>query len=100
VFDWATEFNQANGTTVGLVVGATIGQVGQQVGIDFSTFNGPILAPGVGAQGAGAQELAQVFANSRHRVLPSISRSVLQAGPDVLKMKQIAQEIYKELSNG
>ena len=39
---------------VGLVVGATIGRTG----VDFTRLNGSILAPGIGAQGASADDLA------------------------------------------
>jgi orotidine-5'-phosphate decarboxylase len=38
----------------------------------------------VGAQGAGAAELAEVFGPARHQVLASTSRGVLGAGPDGL----------------
>ena len=38
----------------GLVVGATVGQALVDLGIDLSVFNGPILSPGYGAQGASA----------------------------------------------
>ena len=62
---------------VGLVVGATIGATG----IDLTTVNGPLLAPGIGAQGATAADLRTVFGADLRGVLPSSSREVLQAGP-------------------
>ena len=46
----------------GLVVGATVGQALVDLGIDLSVFNGPILSPGYGAQGASAADLYRVFA--------------------------------------
>ncbi len=38
---------------VGLVIGATVGDAIRELPVDLSGLNGPILAPGVGAQGAG-----------------------------------------------
>ncbi|WP_093182553.1 orotidine-5'-phosphate decarboxylase [Sanguibacter gelidistatuariae] len=68
--------------SVGLVVGATIGDAARTTGVDLSAVRGPLLAPGVGAQGAGSAELAQVFGSARGQVLASSSRGVLAAGPD------------------
>lgn len=65
----------------GLVVGATIGDAATRLGIDVSEFPGLFLAPGVGAQGAGAGELREVFGGAQDRVLASASRSILGAGP-------------------
>lgn len=62
---------------VGVVVGATIGRTG----IDFGGLNGSILAPGIGAQGAGASDLVHVFGSALPLVLPSVSREVMSAGP-------------------
>jgi len=67
--------------SIGLVVGATIGDAARDLGVDLAAVNGPLLAPGVGAQGAGAAELAQVFGQARATVLASSSRGVLKAGP-------------------
>jgi orotidine-5'-phosphate decarboxylase len=63
--------------SLGLVVGATIGEVD----VDLSKLNGPILAPGVGAQGGTAQDVRRIFGVSRG-ILPSVSREVLRAGPE------------------
>lgn len=68
--------------SVGLVVGATIGAAAREAGVDLEAVRGPLLAPGVGAQGAGSAELAQVFGAARGQVLASSSRGVLAAGPD------------------
>lgn len=69
--------------SIGLVVGATVGSAVRDLGIDLAALNGPILAPGVGAQGAGPAEVEQVFGNARGRVLVNQSRGVLRAGPSV-----------------
>lgn len=67
--------------SVGLVVGATVGDAVAELGLDLASTGGPILAPGVGAQGAGPAELERVFGAARAQVLASTSRGVLGAGP-------------------
>jgi orotidine-5'-phosphate decarboxylase len=67
--------------SVGLVVGATVGDAIRALEMPLSALNGPILAPGVGAQGAGPEELAQVFKGVTRNVLSHQSRAVLMAGP-------------------
>ncbi|MBF0687581.1 MAG: orotidine-5'-phosphate decarboxylase [Cellulomonas sp.] len=76
--------------SVGLVVGATVGDAAARAGVDLLGVNGPLLAPGVGAQGAGSAELAQVFGAARRQVLASSSRGVLRAGPDVGALRAAA----------
>jgi orotidine-5'-phosphate decarboxylase len=73
----------------GLVVGATIGDTGH----DLSTVGGPLLAPGLGAQGAGAADLRTVFGSSLAAVLPSYSREVLSAGPDTDALRAAADRV-------
>ncbi len=77
---------------VGLVVGATVGGAPTRLGLDLTGVRGPLLAPGVGAQGAGAAELAQVFGTARRAVLSSASRSVLTAGPDPQALGEAAAQ--------
>ncbi len=60
----------------GAVVGATVDGTGHRLGI-----NGPILAPGYGAQGGTVADLHRIFGGDLHRVLPSTSRELLSAGP-------------------
>ncbi|HEU4541586.1 MAG TPA: orotidine-5'-phosphate decarboxylase [Jiangellaceae bacterium] len=63
--------------SVGCVVGATIGPTSEDLDI-----GGPLLAPGVGAQGGTLGDLRRVFGNALPNVLPSSSREILRAGPD------------------
>ena len=63
---------------IGVVVGAT--QTGS--GLDLSTLGGPVLAPGVGAQGASIAD-ARALLTGPGLVLPNVSRSLMSAGPDV-----------------
>jgi orotidine-5'-phosphate decarboxylase len=78
---------------VGIVVGATIGRTG----IDFSRLNGSILAPGLGAQGAGAEDLVDVFGPAVPLVLPSLSREVMAAGPDPDALRAAARRVRGEM---
>jgi len=73
--------------SLGLVVGATIGKTGH----DLSEVNGPLLAPGLGAQGATPADLRAVFGKNLRNVLPSYSREVLMAGPNVSELRAAAQ---------
>jgi orotidine-5'-phosphate decarboxylase len=73
--------------SVGVVVGATIGSTGH----NFNSINGPILAPGLGAQGAGAADLVTVFGAACSAVLPSYSREILREGPDAAGLRAAAE---------
>lgn len=66
----------------GAVVGATIG--GTDVDLDF---NGPILAPGYGAQGGTPADIRRIFGSATAHVTASSSREVLRLGPDVTAMR-------------
>ena len=77
--------------SVGLVIGATVGDAAAELGIDLAAVNGPLLAPGVGAQGATPADVARVFGSATSRVLVSQSRGVLQAGPFVEKLRGAIQ---------
>jgi orotidine-5'-phosphate decarboxylase len=65
--------------SIGVVVGATVGDTGH----NFTDINGPMLAPGLGFQGATAADLRRVFGRDLRRVLPAASREILSAGPSV-----------------
>jgi orotidine-5'-phosphate decarboxylase len=78
---------------VGLVVGATADH-----GLDLTALNGPVLAPGLGAQGAGPADIAARFRGVDGPVLPSASRSVLAAGPDPARLGAAAEALRDELA--
>ncbi|QHT58272.1 orotidine-5'-phosphate decarboxylase [Cellulomonas sp. H30R-01] len=82
--------------SIGLVVGATVGDAAARTGTDLTAVNGPLLAPGVGAQGAGPRELTAVFGAARRQVLASSSRGVLTAGPDVARLRAAARRAADE----
>ncbi|MBV2354507.1 orotidine-5'-phosphate decarboxylase [Streptomyces sp. J2-1] len=78
----------------GAVVGATVG--------DLSSYdlliNGPLLAPGVGAQGATPAGLGRVFGAALPAVVPNVSRGVLRAGPDVGALRAAAGRFAEEIA--
>ncbi|HQY97593.1 MAG TPA: orotidine-5'-phosphate decarboxylase [Phycicoccus sp.] len=76
---------------VGLVVGATVGSAVQDLGIDLASSAAPILAPGLGAQGATAADLRRVFGAALSQVVPNSSRSILTAGPGVADLRAAAR---------
>lgn len=76
----------------GLVVGATVGDTGH----DLTRVGGPLLAPGLGAQGATAADLRAVFGASLPAVLPSYSREVLNAGPDVAALRAAMDRVLAD----
>ncbi|MFE9249465.1 orotidine-5'-phosphate decarboxylase [Streptomyces sp. NPDC007088] len=78
--------------SVGAVVGATLGQAGADLAI-----NGPLLAPGIGAQGASPADLPGVFGPSVHQVVPSVSRGVLRHGPSVDALRAAAAGLTEEI---
>ncbi len=84
--------------SVGLVVGATVGSAVADLGVDLPAMGGPILAPGLGAQGATAEDVRSVFAGALPQVLASSSRDVLRAGPDVAGLRERARAVAAEVA--
>lgn len=78
--------------SVGLVVGATVGDTVQRLGLDLVAANAPILSPGVGAQGGTAEDLRAVFGAAVGNVLASSSRELLSAGPDPARLRAAATD--------
>ncbi|MDQ0276296.1 orotidine-5'-phosphate decarboxylase [Arthrobacter silviterrae] len=83
--------------SVGLVVGATVGSALADLGIDLSAVRGPILAPGLGAQGATGADLRATFGASYPAVLATSSRGILAAGPDVAALRAATREALQGL---
>ncbi|MEU5845486.1 orotidine-5'-phosphate decarboxylase [Saccharopolyspora shandongensis] len=79
---------------VGVVAGATI----RPEELDFSRLNGPILAPGLGAQGATVQSLRAVFGAALPNVLPATARDVLRHGPTVDGLRSTARRVRDEVT--
>ncbi len=79
--------------SVGLIVGATIGDWMNGGGIDLTSFTGPILSPGYGWQGAEANDLKTVFAGTHGNVLVTVSRSIASHGPDIGALSNATERI-------
>ena len=83
----------------GMVIGATVGDAVTQLGINLHHMGGPILAPGFGAQGAGSQQVSQVFAGVEDRVLASTSRAVLAGGPTPQGLREAHAQAVDQLES-
>jgi orotidine-5'-phosphate decarboxylase len=97
ILDEAAVANAAEGRplgSVGVVVGATVGEHGHRL----DHLRGPLLAPGLGAQGAGPRDLPGVFGPALPWVLPAVSREVLGAGPDPARLRAAADRIAAEVA--
>jgi orotidine-5'-phosphate decarboxylase len=81
-------------------VGAVVGPSPMPPELDLAAAHALFLAPGVGAQGASPADVAQTFGTCRDRVMPSASRSLLEAGPHVPKLREevgALAAIFREL---
>jgi len=73
--------------SAGVVVGLTRGTTGREHGLDLSALGGPVLVPGLGAQGGTPSDVAAAFGASDALgaaggpVVPVSAREVLTAGP-------------------
>ena len=76
---------------VGVVVGATLAAAP-----DLAALNGPVLMPGVGAQGGSAQDVARIAQGVEHLAFPNISRAVLGAGPGIDDLRSATVEASRE----
>lgn len=86
--------------SVGLVVGATIGDALVKLGLDLGAVRGPILAPGLGAQGATPADLRATFGDAYPAVLATSSRGILAAGPTIAGLRSAAEATRDGLLEG
>ena len=88
VVDEISQLNEGAGGlgSFGVVVGATV----RADELDLSRLGGPVLLPGLGAQGATAADLPALVGSVPVTVLPSYSREVLRAGPDPAALRAAA----------
>lgn len=73
--------------SVGAVVGATIGETSENFDI-----GGPLLVPGIGAQGGSPHDVRRIFGRTISNVLASSSREILAAGPDKATLHAAARK--------
>jgi orotidine-5'-phosphate decarboxylase len=77
----------------GVVVGATL----RELDVDLAGLGGPVLAPGLGAQGGSVADLRRLF-GAGTAVVPTVSRDVLGAGPDAAGLRGAAERWAEELA--
>ena len=80
---------------IGVVVGATVGNTG----VDLSSVNGPVLLPGLGAQGGRPEDLRKIMGDGPALALASYSRQVLGKGPSVAELRAAADRATAECSS-
>lgn len=96
VVDACAQRNAAAGARTGADTNAgpiPVGDIGVVVGATLRTpprldqLHGPVLLPGVGAQGAGAEDVKAIMGDAPQWGFASVSRSVLSHGPDVSSLR-------------
>jgi orotidine-5'-phosphate decarboxylase len=92
VRDLAGRFGPGTGS-FGVVVGATL----RELDVDLDGLGGPVLAPGLGAQGGSGADLRRLVGSDR-AVVPTVSRDVLAAGPDAGALRAAADRWTAELT--
>ncbi|HEV7583349.1 MAG TPA: orotidine-5'-phosphate decarboxylase [Mycobacterium sp.] len=73
---------------VGVVLGATVFQAP-----DVSALGGPVLVPGVGAQGGRPEALGGLGGAVPGQLLPAVAREVLRAGPSVSDLRAAGEQM-------
>ncbi|MFI9502838.1 orotidine-5'-phosphate decarboxylase [Nocardia sp. NPDC052566] len=80
--------------SIGVVVGATLTDAP-----DLSALNGPILMPGVGAQGGGPETIRDLLPEPMLRyAVPNVSREVLREGPSVSALRAKVGELQEQFA--
>jgi orotidine-5'-phosphate decarboxylase len=79
--------------SVGVVVGATLEDVP-----DLSGLGGPVLVPGVGAQGGRPESLGGLGGSRPGQLLPAASRAVLCAGPQVAALRAAGERLRDQVA--
>ncbi len=79
--------------SVGVVIGATLEQVP-----DVSDLGGPVLVPGVGAQGGRPEALGGLGGARPGQLLPAVSREILRAGPDFAAVRRAGEKLRDEVA--
>ena len=92
VLPLAGRFGPTTGS-FGVVVGATL----RELDVDLTGLGGPVLAPGLGAQGGSPADLRRLFGRDA-AVVPTVSRDVLAAGPDPAGLRAAAERWAAELT--
>lgn len=78
----------------GVVVGATVKQPPSLVDL-----HGPVLMPGVGAQGATVKDIRRIVGDSGTLGIPNVSRAILSAGPEIESLTAVLNQFNKDYLN-
>ena len=92
IVDAAAAVNRSAATEpgfVGVVIGATLGAAVP----DVSALAGPVLVPGVGAQGGRPDALGGLGGAHPGQLLPAVSREVLGAGPSAAAVRAAGERL-------
>ncbi|MBO0895738.1 orotidine-5'-phosphate decarboxylase [Arthrobacter sunyaminii] len=84
--------------STGLVIGATVGTALTELGIHLAAAHTPVLAPGLGAQGATGADLRATFGAAYPNVLATSSRDILKAGPSPAALRGAARQTLAGLA--
>jgi orotidine-5'-phosphate decarboxylase len=80
--------------SIGVVIGATR----DAPRFDLGSLSGPYLVPGVGAQGAGAHDVARLFSGVEEgTVLVNVARDILSNGPERRRLNDSARRWRDDL---
>jgi orotidine-5'-phosphate decarboxylase len=81
-------------------LGAVLGATRDRPAFALETLKGPYLVPGVGSQGGTPENVARVFERCPSgTVLASVSRAILQAGPERSSLRDAARRWRDDLAH-
>ena len=81
-------------------VGAVLGATRDRPDFSLETLKGPYLVPGVGSQGGTAENVARMFDRCEPgTVLASVSRAILEAGPERSALRDAARRWRDDLAH-
>ncbi|HWM37866.1 MAG TPA: orotidine-5'-phosphate decarboxylase [Streptomyces sp.] len=95
VIDAVAARNAGHADDFGVVVGAT---TAASV-LRLEALNGPILVPGIGAQGACLADLPRLFGAAVRHVLPTTARDLLRHGPGPASLRHAARRMADEAAD-
>lgn len=95
IVDQVAELNadQAGPGSMGVVVGVTVTDPP-----DLSSIGGPVLVPGLGAQGGRPEHLRGLGGAPGRLLLPAVSREVLCEGPDVPALRAAVDRLRDDVA--
>lgn len=101
---WVNDMNgrycdEGHRGSFGVVIGATVPDIGAVLSQALDQFTGTILAPGVGAQGGSIELVKDSLMADPTRFLASSSRGILSVGPEKKALENALQEAVNEVNN-